>query len=109
MTQRGDALEGLAMDGGLQIVLAAVELLMIPFVLSWGVSTRLEILLLLSWLCLTAILVAENMRERFRWTNARLGLTHRLVENMTAHRPRVMAWRSEERRVGKECRCGRWA
>src|SRR5438105_2824106 len=41
-----ETLEGLAMDsmdGGLQIVLAALELLIIPFVLSWGVSTRLEI------------------------------------------------------------------
>jgi len=85
-----ETLEGLAMDGGLQIVLAALELLIIPFVLSWGVSTRLEILLLLSWLCLTAILIAQNMRERFRWTNARLGLTHRLVENMTAHRTKVV-------------------
>ncbi len=85
-----ETLEGLAMDGGLQIVLAALELLIIPFVLSWGVSTRLEILLLLSWLCLTAILIAQNMSERFRWTNARLGLTHRLVENMTAHRTKVV-------------------
>ena len=85
-----ETLEGLAMDGGLQIVLATLELLIIPFVLSWGVSTRLEILLLLSWLCLTAILVAQNMRERFRWTNVRLGLTHRLVENMTAHRTKLV-------------------
>ena len=85
-----EALEGLATDGGLQIVLAALELLMIPLVLSWGVSAGLEITLLLSWLCLTAILIAQNMRERFRWTNARLGLTHRLVENMTAHRTKLV-------------------
>lgn len=84
-----EALEGLATDGGLQIVLAALELFMIPVVLSWGVSASLEITLLLSWLCLTAIVVVQNMRERIRWTNARLGLTHRLVENMTAHRTKL--------------------
>jgi len=84
-----EALEGLATDGGLQIVLATLELLMIPVVLSWGVSASLEIILLLAWLCLTAILVLQNARERFRWTKARLGLTHRLVENMTAHRTKL--------------------
>src|SRR5947199_334520 len=61
-----EALEGVATDGGLQIVLAALELLIIPLVLSWGVSAGLEITLLLSWVCLTSILVAQNMRERFR-------------------------------------------
>jgi len=81
-----ESLEGLAMDGGLQIVLAMVELLLIPVVLFWGVSASLEIILLLIWLCLTAILVGQNVHERFRWTKVRLGLTHRLVENMTAHR-----------------------
>ena len=84
-----ESLEGLATDGGLQIVLAALELLMIPVVLSWGVSATLEITLLLGWLCLTAILVLQNARERSHWTKARLGLTHRLVENMTAHRTKL--------------------
>ncbi len=84
-----EALEGLATDGGLQIVLATLELLMIPVVLSWGVSASPETILLLAWLCLTAILVVQNARERFRWTKARLRLTHRLVENMTAHRTKL--------------------
>ncbi len=55
-----ESLEGLATDGGFQIVLATLELLMIPVVLSWGVSASLEIILLLAWLCLTAILVGQN-------------------------------------------------
>lgn len=81
-----ESLEGLATDGGLQIVLAMLELLMMPVVLAWGASASLEIILLLAWLCMTAILVGQNTRNRLRWTTARLGLTHRLVENMTAHR-----------------------
>jgi len=84
-----ESLEGLATDGGLQIVLAVLELLMIPVVLSWGVSVSLEIILLLTWLCVTAILVGQNTRDRLRWATARLGLTHRLVENMTAHRTKL--------------------
>jgi ATP-binding cassette subfamily B protein len=84
-----ESLEGLATDGGLQIVLAMLELLMIPIVLSWGVSASMEIILLLAWLCMTVILVGQNTRERLRWTKARLGLTHRLVENMTAHRTKL--------------------
>lgn len=85
-----EALEGLATDGGFQIVLATLELLMIAIVLAWGVSPSLEIILLLAWLCLTTILVLQNARERFRWTHGRLGLTQRLIENMTAHRTKLV-------------------
>ena len=96
-----EGLAGLATDGGLQIVLAVLELLMIPFALLSGVSATLEIIVLLFWLGLTAILVAQNIRERSSWTEARLGLTHRLVQNMMAHRTRLVQqppseWHSAE-------------
>lgn len=84
-----DALESLATSGGLQLLLAAVELAIIPVVLSWGASALWEVGLLVVWAVVVVVLVAKNVRTRLAWTKSRLALTHRLVENMTAHRTRL--------------------
>jgi len=83
-----DALENLATSGGLQLILAAIELAIIPIVLTWGAAAW-EVGVLLAWTGLVVVLVAKNVRTRLAWTKSRLGLTHRLVENMTAHRTRL--------------------
>jgi ATP-binding cassette subfamily B protein len=84
-----DALESLATSGGLQLILAAIELAIIPVVLTWGASASWEVGVLLAWIVSVAALVSKNVRTRMAWTRSRLGLTHRLVENMTAHRTRL--------------------
>jgi len=84
-----EAIERLAASGGLQTVLAALELLLVPFVLAWGAAARAEILLLAGWAGFALILIAHNLRQRFVWTTLRLRLTHRLVEKMSAHRTRL--------------------
>jgi ATP-binding cassette subfamily B protein len=84
-----DALENLAASGGLQFLVAGVELLGAGFVFVWATSGNWELALLLGWLLLMAIVVARNTRLRARWMRSRLGLTHRLVENMTAQRTRL--------------------
>ena len=84
-----EAIERLAASGGLQTVLAALELLLVPFVLAWGAAARVEISLLGGWAGFSLILLALNLRRRFAWTNLRLRLTHQLVEKMSAHRTRV--------------------
>jgi ATP-binding cassette subfamily B protein len=84
-----DALENLATSGGLQSILAAMELSIVPVVLAWGASTRSEISVLIAWVCLVIGSLAQNTRTRACWTKSRLGLTHRLVENMTAQRTRI--------------------
>ncbi len=84
-----ETLERLATSGGLQMLLAAVELALIPIAFVWGASTSLEITVLIVWISLAAFLTTQNGRLRSRWTKLRLGLTHRLVENMTGHRTRL--------------------
>ncbi len=84
-----EAIDRLAASGGLQTVLAALELLLVPFVLAWGAAARIEILLLAGWAGLSLILTAHNLRRRFAWTKLRLRLTHQLVEKMSAHRTRL--------------------
>ncbi|MGO9087220.1 MAG: ATP-binding cassette domain-containing protein [Terriglobales bacterium] len=98
-----EAIEQLGASGGLQILLAALELLLAPFVIGFGAAARNEIMLLIFWIALCAFLISQNVRRRFSWTRKRLGLTHQLVEKMSAHRTRLAQqapseWHREEDR-----------
>ena len=95
-----EAIEQMGASGGLQIVLA-LELLLAPFVTAFGAAAGTEIILLILWICLSVLLISQNMRRRFSWTRMRLGLTHQLVEKMCAHRTRLAQqapseWHHEE-------------
>jgi ATP-binding cassette subfamily B protein len=98
-----DALENLATSGGLQLVLAAVELAIVPVVLTWGGSTQWEVAALLGWECVVIFSIVQNTRTRARWTKSRLGLTHRLVEDMTAQRTRLVQQQCSEWHLAEDC------
>jgi len=98
-----ETIEQLGASGGLQIVLAALELLLAPFVIAFGAAAAAEITLLILWIGVCALLISQNLRRRFSWTRKRLGLTHQLVEKMSAHRTRLAQqapseWHVEEDR-----------
>jgi ATP-binding cassette, subfamily B, bacterial len=84
-----ESLERLGATGGLEMLLALVELMVIPAVFICGAAAVQEIAVLAVWVFLMAFLIAHNVRLRSRCTGLRLGLTHRLVENMAAHRTRL--------------------
>ena len=84
-----EAIEQLGASGGLQIVLAVLELLLAPFVIALGAAAGPEILLLVLWIGFCVLLISQNLRRRLSWTAKRLGLTHQLVEKMSAHRTRL--------------------
>jgi ATP-binding cassette subfamily B protein len=98
-----EAIEQLGASGGLQIVLAALELLLAPLVIAFGAAAGAEIIFLILWVGLCALLILQNLRRRSSWTKKRLGLTHQLVEKMSAHRTRLAQqapseWHHEEDR-----------
>lgn len=84
-----EAIEQLGASGGLEIALAALELLLAPFVIAFGTAAISEVCLLLVWIALTAFLILHNLNRRQSWTNMRFRLTHQLVESMSAHRTRL--------------------
>lgn len=84
-----EAIQDLWAGGGMQSLLAVLELLLIAMMFAWADGGLLQILVLACWCGLTAILFARNLELQRRWTDRRLGLTHRLVENMAAHRTRL--------------------
>ncbi|HZQ53917.1 MAG TPA: ABC transporter ATP-binding protein [Bryobacteraceae bacterium] len=85
-----EALESLALSGGIAGLLATIEIAVSAFVLG-----RLAILLLL-WCALTAFLTWRFLRSYQRWTDARMDLTQDLVESMVGHRTRLAQQPKEE-------------
>jgi ATP-binding cassette subfamily B protein len=84
-----EAVEALAMSGGVLGLVAGLELAMAAVVLSAGPGGGRQALLLLGWLALTGLLGWRYVRQRQPWTVARLDLTHDLVERMVGHRTRL--------------------
>lgn len=84
-----EAIEQLGASGGLQTVLAALELVIAPFVLSFGAAGAAQVCLVLVWICLTILFIRHNIKRRLAWTAMRFRLTHQLVESMSAYRTRL--------------------
>jgi len=85
----GDAVEMLALSGGLLGVVAALELVLGAWVLWTGAGGWLHVVLLAGWVALVLALGWIYYRRRLTWTEARLRLTHSLVEVMVGHRTRL--------------------
>jgi ATP-binding cassette, subfamily B, bacterial len=96
-----EAVESLALSGGLQAMLALVELAISAIVLGVGGAGALLIpglVFVLGALCSLAWLWLRRYRA---WTGERLAMTHNLVENMIGHRTRLAQqppeqWHTEE-------------
>jgi len=81
-----EALESLALTGGLVSVVAVVELLVSSGVLGLGVVPRLHLASLGFVLVAILGLTLRHYRQRVDWTDRRLDLTDHLVERMVGHR-----------------------
>src|SRR5262249_19099101 len=81
-----EAIDRLGVSGGLEIVLAALELGLALVVLSWGASAVVEMIVLVGWAAATVMFMVSNVHQRSNWTRLRLSLTQQSVEQMSAHR-----------------------
>ena len=84
-----EAVESLALRGGLLGLLAGIELAMAAVVLAAGAGGWSHALLLPAWGVLAGFLGWQYARHRHHWTAARIGITHDLVERMVGHRTRL--------------------
>ncbi|MGE0314486.1 MAG: ATP-binding cassette domain-containing protein [Lautropia sp.] len=83
------ALESLALNGGMGLLVALVEFGFAGWILSQGAAPALHPLLLVAWIVVSCWLVRVHWRGLRSWTTVRLGLTHDLVERMVGHRTTV--------------------
>jgi ATP-binding cassette subfamily B protein len=90
-----EAVETLAIGGGLQGLLALVELAFAALVLSAGATPVLHVVLLVL-ITAAAIALAAVYQTRARdWAASRLAMTHDLVERIAGHRTRLAQERRE--------------
>lgn len=83
------ALEALALNGGMAVVVAVLELMFSAWILTAGAAGYWHLVALLVW---SAAISAFCWRYRHRlqaWSAARLNMTHELIENMVGHRTRL--------------------
>lgn len=83
------ALESLAVNGGLSVLVAVLELAFAAWVLGLGAGGYHHLLLLVVWLAVTVWLSLKYVRDMRGWTMMRLDMTHDLVERMVGHRTRL--------------------
>jgi len=90
-----EAVETLALGGGLLSFAASIELLVALGIVTLGAGAVLEGALLAAVLLLFGFLARRYFEERRRWTDARLEISHDLVEKMVGHRTRLAQERPE--------------
>jgi ATP-binding cassette subfamily B protein len=97
-----EAVESLASGGGIQAVLAVIELLLAAAVLGAGAGGTWHLVLLGATLGLSTWLGVRYWKLRTDWTAQRLQLTHELSERMQGHRTRLVQERLEEWHQGED-------
>jgi len=95
-----ETLEMLALSGGLMSAVSVLELAAASAVLWFGGG--ILVLLLAVWMAIAALATGRYARERARWTEARLALTHDAVERMTGHRTRLAQEPPERRHTTED-------
>lgn len=84
-----EALESLALGGGMSGVMAIVEIAFAIAILAGGAGQPWLGSLLALWFVVAVLLSWRYIKTRKGWTEARLGITHDLVERMAGHRTRI--------------------
>ncbi len=84
-----EAVESLALSGGFLGMMALIEMAIATVVLALGAGGVLHGLLLVAWVALCVALGVRNFRQRQRWADERLTMTHKTVERMIGHRTRL--------------------
>jgi ATP-binding cassette, subfamily B, bacterial len=80
------ALEGLALSGGLGCLVSLLELGFAAWILASGAAPVLHLTLLVTWLLLTGVLTRRYFVRLRDWTLQRLDISNDLIERMVGHR-----------------------
>lgn len=81
--------ESLSLSGGINALVAVLELLIAAWVLSTGAGGALLVVLLLMYLLMMAFVFVLMSKGIRKWAHSRLRLTYAFVENMSGHRTRI--------------------
>jgi ATP-binding cassette subfamily B protein len=104
-----EALESLALGGGLMAAAGAFELVTGAVVLALGIAAGGQLALLAVFCAVAALLAARVQRALARWSGERIALTHDLVERMVGQRTLVAQQAPARRHVEQEAGLARYA
>ena len=104
-----EALESLALGGGLMAAAGAFELVTGAVVLGLGIAAVWQLPLLGAWCAGAAVLAAAGQRALARWSAERIALTHDLVERMVGQRTLVGQQPAALRHLEQEAALARYA
>jgi ATP-binding cassette subfamily B protein len=102
-----EAVEAMALSGGFLGMVAVIELAFAGVVLGLGAGSLVQVIALLVWIAVTGVAGREYLQRYRAWTDARLTMTHDLVENMVGHRTRLAqqspdSWHEDEDKALEE-------
>jgi ATP-binding cassette subfamily B protein len=104
-----EALESLALGGGLMAAAGAFELVTGAVVIGLGIAPGWQLPLLAAWCAGAAVLAAGGQRALARWSAERVALTHDLVERMVGQRTLVAQQAAALRHLEQEAALTRYA
>ncbi|HXU03440.1 MAG TPA: ABC transporter ATP-binding protein [Polyangia bacterium] len=104
-----EALESLALGGGLMAAAGVFELVTGAVILGLGIAAAWQLPLLAAWCAVAIILAAHVQRALARWSGERISLTHDLVERMVGQRTLVAQQPAARRHVEQEAALARYA
>jgi ATP-binding cassette, subfamily B, bacterial len=96
------ALESLAFNGGMGVLVSMLELAFAASILAVGAGGLVHLGLLAGWLSLILAMRWKYMRRLKQWTLRRLDMTHELVERMVGHRTRLAQERPARRALNDD-------
>jgi ATP-binding cassette subfamily B protein len=97
-----EAVESLALSGGLLSFAASIELVVAFIIVTFGAGAPLEGFALAVTLALFGLLALRYFEARRHWTEERLEMSHEAVENMVGHRTRLAQDRRERWHLREE-------
>jgi ATP-binding cassette subfamily B protein len=83
------ALESLALNGGVAVMIATMELMFAAWILAQGAAAGPHLLLLFLWSLMALWLCWRYYGRLYSWSTGRLDMTHDLIEAMVGHRTRL--------------------
>ena len=84
-----EAVESMALGGGLMAILSFIELIIAGFILTKGAGGAAHAALLLVWVLISLAIMWNYYQTSREWTEAYREMTNDLVERMVGHRTRL--------------------
>jgi ABC-type multidrug transport system fused ATPase/permease subunit len=104
-----EAVELLALGGGLLAILSIVDLVIAGFILQRGAGGWAQVVALVAWTALAVVLTGRHYVAQRRWSMQRIDITHDLLERMIGHRTRLAQLPLERWHDGEDRRLSGYA